>query len=203
MRKTSEELLIIFAKNPLKGRVKTRLAQEVGNNAALAIYNFLLHHTYEATKNLKVDKVIYYSEAFPEQEIFDSENFRKELQRGQDLGEKMENAFCDAFENTYQRVIIIGTDLLEISQKDIKDAFDHLKKEDVVIGPAKDGGYYLLGMKSLNSKVFRNKAWSTDSVLKNTLQDFKKDKVKILKSCNDIDVLSDIPRDSELIKFID
>lgn len=202
LKKDSEELLMIFAKNPVKGRVKTRLAKEIGDNAALDIYNFLLNHTYKVTKNLQVDKVVYYAENFPQQDIFDSEIFTRELQCGQDLGEKMENAFRDAFANTYKRVIIIGTDLLDISQRDIENAFLQLKKKDVVIGPAKDGGYYLLGMKSLNSKVFKNKAWSTASVLTNTLKDFKKKNVILLETLNDIDVVSDIPGDSELRKYI-
>ncbi|MDR9456701.1 MAG: TIGR04282 family arsenosugar biosynthesis glycosyltransferase [Salegentibacter sp.] len=202
LKKDSEELLIIFAKNPVKGKVKTRLSKEIGNNAALDIYKFLLNHTFKIAKNLQVDKVIYYAENFPQQDISDSEIFSKELQCGQDLGEKMENAFRDAFAKAYRRVIIIGTDLLDISQRDIEYAFLQLKKKDVVIGPAKDGGYYLLGMKSLNSKVFKNKAWSTASVLENTLEDFKNKNVKLLKSRNDIDVLSDILGDSELRKYI-
>ena len=202
MKNESEELLIIFAKNPVKGSVKTRLAKEIGDKSALDIYEFLLNHTFKVTKNLKVDKVVFYAEGLPQESVFDSELFRTEEQQGQDLGEKMENAFKDAFAKSYQRVIIIGTDLPDITQQDLEDAFLHLKEKEVVIGPAKDGGYYLLGMKSLNSKVFKNKAWSTASVLKNTLEDFKNKEVKLLKSLNDIDVLSDIKVDSELRKFI-
>ncbi len=193
---------MIFAKNPVKGRVKTRLAKEIGDKAALDIYEFLLNHTFKVTKNLQVDKVVFYAEGLPQESVFDSKIFHTEEQQGQDLGEKMENAFKDAFAKNYQRVIIIGTDLPEITQQDLEDAFLHLKERDAVIGPAKDGGYYLLGMKSLNSKVFKNKAWSTASVLKNTLEDFKNKDVKLLKSLNDIDVLSDIEGDSELRKFI-
>ncbi|HEY9185492.1 MAG TPA: TIGR04282 family arsenosugar biosynthesis glycosyltransferase [Salegentibacter sp.] len=202
MKKNSEELLIIFAKNPEKGKVKTRLAKEIGDNAALDIYKFLLKHTYEVTKNLRVDKMIYYAENFPQQDIFESKTFRKKLQKGNDLGEKMEHAFYEAFSASYKRVILIGTDLPDISQRDIENAFVQLKVKDVVIGPAKDGGYYLLGMKSINSKVFKDKAWSTSSVLENTLEDFKDNNVKLLQTLSDIDVLSDIPGESELRKFI-
>lgn len=202
LKKDSEELLIIFAKNPVKGKVKTRLAREIGDNAALDIYKFLLNHTYEVAKNLRVDKVIYYDKNLPQQDIFDPGIFNRAMQNGRDLGEKMENAFRNAFARAYKNVIIIGTDLLDISQRDIEDAFLQLKKNDVVIGPAKDGGYYLLGMKSLNSKVFKDKVWSTTSVLENTLEDFENKNVKLLKSRNDIDVLSDILGDSELRKYI-
>lgn len=202
MKNDSEELLIIFAKNPVKGRVKTRLAKEIGDKAALDIYEFLLNHTCKVTKNLQIDKVIYYAENLPQKDIFDPEIFSKQLQFGKDLGEKMENAFKDAFAKNYKRIIIIGTDLLDISQQELEDAFFYLKEKEVVIGPARDGGYYLLGMKSLNSKVFKNKAWSTASVLNSTLEDFKNKDVKLLKTLNDIDVLSDIEGDSELRKFI-
>ncbi|WP_372920644.1 TIGR04282 family arsenosugar biosynthesis glycosyltransferase [Salegentibacter sp.] len=202
MKSNSEELLIIFARNPEKGKVKTRLAKDIGEKAALDIYKFLLNHIATITKEISVDKIVYYTESFPQQDIFDGEIFKKKFQKGNDLGEKMEHAFRDAFAKGYKRVIIIGTDLPDLAKEDLDDAFLRLHKHDVVIGPAKDGGYYLLGMKSLNSKVFKNKVWSTSSVLKNTLEDFKNNTVKLLKTLNDIDVLSDIPGDSELRKFI-
>ena len=202
MKSNPEELLIIFARNPEKGKVKTRLAKDIGEKAALEIYKFLLNHTYSITKDLTVDKVIFYADAFPKRDIFAPEIFSKKLQKGNGLGEKMENAFRDAFSENYKRVILIGSDLPDLTKADLEDAFLQLKKSDVVIGPAKDGGYYLIGMKSLNSKVFKNKAWSTASVLKSTLEDFKKVDLKLLSTLNDVDVLSDIDDNSELRKFI-
>ena len=171
--KSTDALLLIFTKNPELGKVKTRLAKSVGDKAALNIYKFLLSHTVSVTKNLEVDKWVYYSEEVPEKDIWPSETFNKRLQRGRNLGEKMENAFQDAFNSNYNRVIIIGSDLLDLTQQDLENSFLELEKNDVVIGPAEDGGYYLLGMKSLNSDVFKNKAWSTSSVLPETLEDLK------------------------------
>ena len=201
--KSTDALLIIFTKNPELGKVKTRLANAVGNKAALNIYKFLLSHTVSVTKNLEVDKRVYYSEEVPEKDIWPSETFYKRLQRGGNLGEKMENAFQDAFNSNYKRVIIIGSDLLDLTQRDLENAFLELEKNDVVIGPAEDGGYYLLGMKSLNSDVFKNKAWSSSSVLSETLKDLEGKKIKILETRNDIDEIQDIDEDSILKKFIE
>lgn len=201
--KSTDTLLMIFTKNPELGKVKTRLANSVGDKAALNIYEFLLSHTVSVTENLKGDKWVYYSEEISENDLWPSEAFSKKLQRGGNLGEKMENAFQDAFNSDYKRVIIIGSDLLDLSQNDLETAFLELKKNDVVIGPAKDGGYYLLGMKSLNSDVFKNKAWSTSSVLSETLKDLENKKIKILETRNDIDEIKDIEEDSILKKFIE
>ncbi|MBZ9731506.1 TIGR04282 family arsenosugar biosynthesis glycosyltransferase [Salegentibacter sp. JZCK2] len=201
--KTTDALLMIFTKNPELGKVKTRLANSVGDKVALNIYKFLLSHTVSVTKNLEIDKRVYYSEEIPENDLWPSASFSKKLQRGGNLGEKMENAFQEAFNSNYKRVIIIGSDLLNLAQQDLENAFLELGKNDVVIGPAKDGGYYLLGMKSLNSDVFKNKAWSTSSVLSDTLKDFEGKKIKILETRNDIDEIQDIEEDSILKKFIE
>lgn len=194
---------MIFTKNPELGKVKTRLANSVGDKVALNIYKFLLSHTVSVTKNLELDKRVYYSEEIPEKDLWPSEAFSKKLQRDGNLGEKMENAFQEAFQSGYKRVIIIGSDLLDLSQNDLETAFLELEKNDMVIGPAKDGGYYLLGMKSLNSDVFKNKAWSTNSVLSDTLKDLESKKIKILETRNDIDEIQDIEEDSILKKIIE
>lgn len=201
--KATDALLIIFTKNPEIGKVKTRLAKSLGDKAALDIYKFLLSHTVSATTNLEIDKWVYYSEKIPKKDVWPSEAFHKKVQTGRDLGEKMFNACQEAFKSGYKRVIIIGSDLLDIKQQDLTYAFLELKKNDIVIGPASDGGYYLLGMKSLNSKVFKNKAWSTPSVLPDTLKDLEGKKIKILETRNDIDEIQDIEEDSILKQFIE
>ncbi|MBZ9632394.1 TIGR04282 family arsenosugar biosynthesis glycosyltransferase [Salegentibacter sp. LM13S] len=201
--KPTDTLLMIFTKNPELGKVKTRLAKSIGDKAALNIYKFLLSHTVSVTKNLKVEKRVYYSDKIPENDLWPSEAFSKKLQFGGNLGEKMKNAFSEAFQSDYKRVIIIGSDLLDLSQQDLENAFLELEKNDVVIGPAEDGGYYLLGMKSLNSEVFKNKAWSTSSVLSHTLKDLEGKKIKILETRNDIDEIQDIEENSILKKFIE
>src|SRR5690606_30334493 len=92
-----------------------------------------------------------------------------------DLGYKMKQAFETAFQQEYNAVVIIGSDCLELNQQLIERAFDALEKHEVVIGPAKEGGYYLLGMKQLHASLFENKAWSTSEVFPSTLADIKRE----------------------------
>ncbi|MCH4822138.1 TIGR04282 family arsenosugar biosynthesis glycosyltransferase [Gramella lutea] len=198
----NKDLLIIFTKNPVAGKVKTRLAEDLGNNQALEVYKFLLEHSVEVTKPVKADKQVHYSDKIPEIDIWSSQLFIKRQQQGKDLGERMENAFKAGFDEGYERIIIIGTDLYDIKTSDLELAFSELEKNDFVIGPAEDGGYYLLGMKSLNSELFRNKKWSTSSVFDDSLKNMNGQKVKILETQNDIDVLDDIKDHPAFQKFI-
>ncbi len=200
--KQQKDLLIIFTRNPEPGKVKKRLAARIGDSAALRLYEFLLKHTYEVTKDLSCDKVVYYSEAIQKQDLWDNSNFQKKEQRGNDLGERMHNAFLDSFDDGYSKVVIIGSDLLELRKEDIKNAFSGLNKFDFVIGPAQDGGYYLLGMKSLNSELFRNKNWGTDAVLQQTLRDLKDEQLTLLEERNDIDTYEDLLAHPELQEII-
>lgn len=198
----TKDLLIIFTKNLRAGKVKTRLAAEIGNEPALEIYNYLVNHTVSVTVNLQVEKRVYYSSEIEENDAWEKKDFSKHLQRGRDLGERMENAFCEAFRDNYHNVIIIGTDLLEIGQKDLERAFRNLREKQAVIGPAKDGGYYLLGLKSLISEIFRDKKWSTASVFQETLKNLEDLELEILDVRNDIDDINDIAGNPAFKKFL-
>ena len=188
----SKKALIIFTRNPELGKVKTRLAKSVGDESALKIYKFLLQHTKEITENLKVDKYIFYSETILQNDIWDENIYRKKLQTGNDLGERMQTAFSDLFDFGYEKVLIVGSDIYELQQKDIEKAFDALKTNDFAIGPAKDGGYYLLGMKALKSNIFQNKNWGTSTVLEETLKDLENEKYVLLPEMRDIDYYGDV-----------
>lgn len=190
--KTDKKLLLIFTRNPELGKVKTRLAATIGDSAALEIYKDLIQQTVNASKDLKYDKEVHYAEELKNNDAWDNEIFIKKSQSGLDLGSRMENAFKQGFQNSYEQIIIIGSDLPEISEQILTDAFSALNKHDFVIGPASDGGYYLLGMKSLHPEIFKNKVWSTDSVFKNTLENIKTESVKILETRNDIDTYKDL-----------
>lgn len=189
---TSKKALIIFTRNPELGKVKTRLAKSVGDESALEIYKFLLRHTVEITEKFNVDKFVFYSENIYRNDIWDPEIFRKKLQSGNDLGEKMENAFSEIFGMGYEQAVIIGSDMFDLSQKDLATAFEALQTSPIVIGPATDGGYYLLGMKELNTKIFKNKNWGTSTVLQATLDDLKSEKYVLLEERNDVDYYEDI-----------
>ncbi|WP_299312562.1 TIGR04282 family arsenosugar biosynthesis glycosyltransferase [uncultured Aquimarina sp.] len=187
-----KNLLMIFTRNPELGKCKTRLAATIGDHAALEVYELLLAHTVSITKNLTVAKEVYYSTRIGENDIWNSTVYDKKQQEGEDLGDRMYNAFKNGFKAGYTNIIIIGSDMYDLNQSDIQNAFDALKTNDYVIGPAEDGGYYLLGLKKLNSQVFQNKSWGTNTVLQNTLNDLEQTNIKLLEERNDIDYYEDI-----------
>ncbi|MGV6827819.1 MAG: TIGR04282 family arsenosugar biosynthesis glycosyltransferase [Flavobacteriales bacterium] len=202
MKLVSKNLIIIFTRNPELGKVKTRLAKTVGDQSALKIYQFLLNHTQKIVKNINADKAVYYSIKVRENDMWNHTIYQKYLQIGDDLGIKMQHAFESAFQKNYQKVIIVGSDLYDLQPKHIKLAFKNLDHHDVVMGPAKDGGYYLLGMKTLYPKVFKNKDWGTETVQKNTLHDLQNETVFLLEELNDIDTYEDMKENTELKKLI-
>jgi uncharacterized protein len=191
-----DNALIIFVKNIINGAVKTRLAATLGNDAAINIYKQLLQHTYSVAQNIDSDKIVFYAD-FIEEDIWNKEAFRKEIQQGTDLGKRMENAFKNAFEKGHTKVIIIGTDCPGINKNILENAFEKLNNFEMVIGPATDGGYYLLGMKKLYSFLFQNMKWSTEAVLNDTIN-----------ACNEhqlsyffLPQLTDIDEEKDLINF--
>jgi len=115
-------------------------------------------------------------------------------QKGKDLGEKMQNAFQTVFNNGVSKTLIIGTDLPEISSEIINRSFELLNNNDIVIGPATDGGYYLLGMKNVYKELFTNLPWSTDKLFENTIDIINKLNLSIsyLPRLSDIDTEEDL-----------
>lgn len=192
MEQQTKNALLIFTRNPELGKVKTRLAKTVGDQSALDIYKFLLKHTKKVTEPLAADKQVHYSNSIGENDIWDNSNYQKHLQRGNDLGERMTRAFQDAFNQGYSKVIIIGSDLYDLSTEDLSQAFSYLEDHEVVIGPATDGGYYLLGLTNMMPEVFKNKAWGTETVFNDTLANVQSKKYLLLNPKNDVDVYDDI-----------
>ena len=189
----SKRLLILFVKNPELGKVKTRLADEIGEQAALDIYELLLKRTKEVTKNLDVQKVVYFHDEIKPSSIWTSD-YEKGIQIGADLGTKMGLAFQSGFKQKYDQICVIGSDCYDIKQSHIEDAFGALDYHDAVIGPAKDGGYYLLGVSQQQPAIFKNKNWSTDSVCSDTIADFERLNMKFhqLPVLSDVDVAADL-----------
>jgi len=188
----SKNLLLIFTRNPELGKCKTRLAAKVGDETALDIYKFLLNHTANLTQDVDAAKQVWYSEEIWKEDIWDTTYFDKRLQQGDDLGIRMANAFQEGFASNFERIIVIGSDMYDLSKGDIDKAFETLKTKDLVIGPAEDGGYYLLGMNSFKSEVFQNKTWGTETVLQDTLNDLTNESIQLLEARNDIDLYEDI-----------
>src|SRR5690606_10865667 len=168
---TKKQLLIIFYRNPELGKVKTRLAASLGDDKALAIYLDLASHTRQITDAFDTDKVVFYSDHIDTDDNWSNDVYQKQLQHGHDLGERMHNAFDWALQSGYQSVCIIGTDCFDLTSELLYKAFNDLHTTDVVIGPARDGGYYLLGMNTLHADFFKNKEWGTHTVYSDTLED--------------------------------
>lgn len=188
---------MIFYRNPQIGKVKTRLAATVGNDKALDIFRKLSAHTKEVAMELKTDKIVFYSDSIDLMDMWPNATFLKTLQHGEDLGERMRNAFQQAFDNGYGSVCIIGTDCYELTSEIIDRAFASLTSSDTVIGPARDGGYYLLGMNRLHPQIFQGKAWSTGTVFRETIRDLEEAELayKILPVLRDVDTADDVPEE--------
>jgi len=198
----TKNLSIVFVRNPELGKVKTRLAKTIGDKKALNIYILLLKHTESVLQKVSSDKVVYYSEEIQNNDLWSDRCFQKKLQKGNDLGERMQHAFEMAFKEGYEKVVIVGSDLFDLKSAHIENAFKALENHNLVIGPSLDGGYYLLGMKVLHSAVFKNKQWGTDSVLETTLKNLEQENVKLLEALNDIDTFEDLQGHPELLKKI-
>jgi rSAM/selenodomain-associated transferase 1 len=197
----SDKLIIVFVKNVLLGKVKTRLANSIGDFGAFEVYKELVAIAEHETKRFDgADLHIYFSDV-----IIDSkwEGCKKFVQEGEDLGERMYNAFKNGFEAEYRQIIGIGSDLPDISADILSEGFDSLNEKDTVFGPAKDGGYYLLGMNQMYDQIFTEKPWSTDRLLDITLKGLHQDQLSstLLTELNDIDTLEDLEESSLSDKF--
>lgn len=203
MSRTSEQALLIFTRNPEPGKCKTRLAATIGDSAALAIYTFLLEHTAGIARALEnTDKHVYFSNYIGDGPIWEPETFAGHLQQGAGLGARMQQAFEAAFEAGYKKVVIIGSDLYDLGTEDLKAAFASLDAHQAVVGPATDGGYYLLGLTRMVPALFRDKAWSTDTVLEATLRDLNGIPTFMLPPRTDIDRYEDIAGNPIFVPFL-
>lgn len=195
-----KEKLIIFVKNEEAGKTKTRLAADIGDEHALKVYQKLLKWTFKQTRYLNTAKEVWYSRFIPEEDIWGKEDFKKEIQSGEDLGTRMSNAFRQSFRNEeFEKVVIIGSDCAELTTEIVQAAFRALDSDDFVIGPAEDGGYYLLGMRKFYPEVFEEIEWSTKSVYNETVKKIAELSATFtrLQVLNDVDTLKDWERVKE------
>ena len=197
-----ENLIIIFARNPKLGKVKTRLAKTIGDFAALETYKILMKHTANVVEKNNAEKIVFYSEYINNNDVWAKIKCKKVKQSEGDLGEKMQTAFEYAFELGYKKIVIIGSDVYSLKTEHIDSAFTQLQTHDVVIGPAHDGGYYLLGLNFIIPELFEQKKWGTSSVLENTLADLNELNVTLLEPLNDIDTYEDLKKEPQLLKKI-
>lgn len=168
-----KRLLMVFVKNALLGKVKTKLAKSVGETKALEIYLTLLNHTHSITNKAHWDKAVFYSKFVEYNDLWKQAGFFQFVQEGKGQGECMKNAFKMAFNIDYEQVMIIGCDCLSLTEEILIKGFNALNTHDVTIGPSVNGGYYLLGMNKFYPDFFDNKVWSEENVLTDTLLDAK------------------------------
>ena len=185
-------LVLVFCKNQILGKVKSRLAIKIGQKKALLIYSELVNKTASIVNSLSVEVHLYYSDYIEENDNFNPTKIKKFIQKGYNLGDRIINALNISFKK-FSPVVIIGSDLWKLEISDIEDAFIILKNKNIVIGPSTDGGYYLIGMNYLDTKIFENKNWGQESVLNDTIRDIDdKTDIHLLDEKTDIDTYDDL-----------
>lgn len=188
--------LIIFIKNPALGKVKTRLAATIGDEAALAVYHKLSQRAREVALALDVPRHLFYSDFIDNHDAWDNALFIKKQQVGQDLGERMHLAFVDTLQ-TSSKAVIIGSDCPLLTSEIVQVALDQLDEHPFVLGPALDGGYYLLGMRKPAPGLFENMEWSMEDVAKITLERM----AELEASCYLLPALPDIDVEEDWQKY--
>jgi rSAM/selenodomain-associated transferase 1 len=165
-----DETLIVFVKAPRGGAVKTRLAKIIGVPAAVAAYHELVETLLNQLEGLGgVDLCFTPDDAAGEIRQWLREGWSSNPQGDGDLGQRLQSAFRHAFHAGAKRVAIIGSDCPAIRAGDIREAWIGLQTHDVVLGPATDGGYWLIGLRQLQPELFRNIPWSTENVFRETI----------------------------------
>lgn len=189
----SVDALIVFIRNPVSGKVKSRLAAEIGEQKATQVYLRLLEETFQLCNARQEDLMVYFSD-FIDRSVSpllrDAQLF---VQKGVSLGERMNAAFEDQLLK-HNKAVLIGSDCPDLSHTILDMAFQSLDSADIVIGPAQDGGYYLIGMKEPVSVCFENISWGTDKVFGQTIKTVEHLGLpfRLLPELRDLDTLDDL-----------
>ena len=193
-----DPLILLFVKAPIRGQVKSRLAAVLGQDAALELYrNFVLDILTSIEKSGVPCRICHHPPDGGEiVKTWLGDRFRYMPQEGKDIGERMERAFRRAFSEGASRAVLIGSDIPDLPPALLRDAVERLDRTGAVIGPAKDGGYYLIGFRNdaFFPGIFRVQEWSTGTVFKKTLQIFEEEQreVSVLTSWQDVDTIDDL-----------
>ncbi len=197
-----EEAIFLFLRFPEAGQAKTRLIPELGAQGAADLYRKMAEQVAGVVKDLDrpgLLKVAYYDPADKGREIREwlGNGFHLVAQPGGDLGRRLEDAFVGGFRKGARRIVAIGTDCVEITGEIILEAFEALHEADAAIGPALDGGYYLMGLNRPCHSAFRGIPWSTDKTLRETLARLRGCglNVRLLPPLMDIDTPEDLKAD--------
>jgi rSAM/selenodomain-associated transferase 1 len=186
--------LMIFLRAPRIGTVKTRLAAAIGETEACAVYRKLTERLVGQLEGLpNVELRFSPDDAELEIKPWLVAGWTSHPQGPGDLGERLDRAFANAFEGGAKHAAIIGSDCPRVTKKDVRDAWLALETNDLVLGPARDGGYWLIGLNSQQPLLFSQMAWSTPSVLQETVARARRSdlRIKLLRKLADIDTASD------------
>jgi rSAM/selenodomain-associated transferase 1 len=188
-----DKLLIIFAKEPILGKVKTRLAKDIGKEKALEIYAWLIKRVFKTFKLTDYAVKVYFTPRNKKLKALAPKRFKFRAQKGRDLGIRMLNAFKQNIDR-YGKIVLIGVDCPFLNKRLINRSFCALNDYDVVLGPTEDGGYHLIGLTSVFSKIFKGIAWGKNKVLKQTLKECRLLHIKpfLLEKSYDIDTIRDL-----------
>lgn len=196
--------IILFAKTPVPGRVKTRLAKSVGDAVACQVYTALAEHVFRQLPGLDATPLVFGAPAaaLPVLKQWLGDKYIYFPQQGADLGERMHNAFTTAFAQGFEYALLVGTDLPELSADILRKGISLLKSHDAVLGPALDCGYYLIGFsrQSYQPGMFTDIPWSTGAVASATLERATSMglSMPLLPQLPDLDTLTDARRHIQL-----
>ena len=193
------ERLIVVTRHPKPGRSKTRLIPALGADGAAELHRRMARHTLQWTERLAearpVDVRVRFTGADETAmaECFGSQ-FLYDPQGDGDLGQRLERALRESFQAGCRRVVAVGTDCPSLSENIVRQAFDHLQDHDLVIGPATDGGYYLIGLARHAESLFQDISWGGDQVLQQTLSAARQANlsIAILPTLADVDRPEDL-----------
>lgn len=192
-----EKTLIIFAREPKDGKVKTRLLKALSISSITSLYKAFLKDILNMAKAPPMEqRYIYYvghGKYIPFLRQF-SKNFKLYRQMGASLGVRMHRAFQRTYNTHHGPMLLIGTDCLSLTPQNLYDAFDKLTTHDIVIGPSHDGGYYLIGLKRPCAALFNNITWSSEKVLAQTRDIAARHHltVALLENKEDIDTIGNL-----------
>jgi rSAM/selenodomain-associated transferase 1 len=195
---SSSKCVLVFAKLPEAGKVKARLSKDLDENTACSLYKVFVLDLLDTLKKGNYTVRICFYPPGAEEKVADW--LGKDLlyipQTGKDLGERMKDAIIHTFSQEYSEVLLIGGDIPDLPGRIIEEAFEGLKNNEAVVGPAFDGGYYLMGFKkdTFLPEIFRGIHWGTDMVFAKTMEIFKKSdyRVHVLTKWRDVDRLDDL-----------
>ena len=191
---TNSSRLVVFLKAPRPGLVKTRLAEALGPDAACAAYRRLADALLTHLAPIPAVELCFTpADASAEINPWLRADWSAIPQSEGDLGERLEAAFAAHFLADAERVIIIGSDCPDVTVADIEDAWVELDGHDVVLGPALDGGYWLIGLRAPQPTLFTGIPWSTDAVFGETMRRARESdlRVAVLRELSDVDTVSD------------